>query len=62
MPCSDIHQLVKILAECSGCGDADNAQAIAAASSTSLTNSIKVAVAKAQASETAANGKLFCWP
>lgn len=42
-----------------GCATADNAQAVAAASATSLTNSIQVATAKAQASAVAANGKLF---
>lgn len=62
MACNNVCQLVKILAERSGCVDADNAKAVAAASSTSLTNSIKTAVAKAQASATASNGQLFYQP
>lgn len=44
----------------SGCvsSSADNARAVAAANASSLTTSVKRAVARAQASATAANGEL----
>lgn len=54
---SAVHGLLCVtLSGCTAC--TDNAQAVAAASATTLATDIKVAVARAQASVTASNGEL----